>query len=364
MNALETRLREMIAAEGPLPLDRYMALALTDSEHGYYTRGDGIGAAGDFITAPEISQMFGELVGLWMADMWRRMGMPWDAVIVELGPGRGTLMADALRAIARGEPAFAENREIWLVEASPRMREMQRERLAGYDLHFADRFEDVPKRPMILIANEFLDALPVRQLLRRERQWRERAVGLEGDDLVIVEIDPATDIPPGLPPLPDGEIIEVAPARNAVAQAIGGSVAERGGAALVIDYGHEVTAPGDTLQAMKRHAFHPLLEAPGEADLTAHVDFAAAANAAERAGAEVHGPIGQRQFLLRLGIEARLAQLLKRAEGETADGLAAGFRRLTDPAHMGHLFKVLCIADPKLGVPTGYVADEAFRNAS
>ena len=361
MNPLHDRLRATIAADGPLTLDRYMAMALTDPEHGYYTRGDGIGAAGDFITAPEISQMFGELIGLWMADMWRRMGLPWDAIIVELGPGRGTLMADALRAAARGEPSFVQGREVWLVEASPKMQALQEQRLPGVKIRFADRFEDVPERPMILVANEFLDALPVHQLVRRGTGWRERAVGLVRDRLATVEVEPQLDIPPGLPPVEEGGVMEVSPGRADVARAVAGRVEKRGGVALIIDYGHEVTAPGDTLQAMKAHAYHPLLDDPGEADITAHVDFSAIANSAETAGAAVHGPIGQRQFLLRLGIEARLAQLLKHADASAADGLAAGFRRLTDPSHMGHLFKVLCVSDPNLGVPTGYVADEAFR---
>ncbi|WP_417518253.1 class I SAM-dependent methyltransferase [Minwuia sp.] len=360
MNLLEERLRMVIGADGPLPLDRYMTLALTDPESGYYARLQDIGGSGDFVTAPEISQMFGELLGLWMADMWRRAGLPEDLILVEAGPGRGTLMADALRAMRRAAPSLADDHEIWLVETSESLKTIQKERLEGFDVHWAASVEDLPERPMILIANEFLDALPVRQLVRRGDGLVERAVGLHDDSLAIVEIEPQGDVPAGLPPMTEGEVIEIGPARAAAVRAIAAQIASQGGAALLIDYGHEMTVPGDTLQAMKGHAFHPLLEAPGEADITAHVDFAAVARAADAGGLSVHGPIGQRQFLLRLGIEARLAQLLKNADRETGAGLTAGFRRLTDPTHMGHLFKVLCISRTDIGVPTGYVTEEAF----
>lgn len=363
MNLLEERLRLIIGADGPIPLDRYMQQALTDPECGYYTRLDDIGAQGDFVTAPEISQMFGELLGLWMAHMWMRMGSPEDAIIAELGPGKGTLMADALRAVQRAAPDMLAGCELWLVEASPRMRELQGERLQAHAPNWAEAVEDLPEKPMLLIGNEFLDALPVRQIVRRGDGWTERAVGIEGDRLAIAEIEPQGDLPAELPPMTEGEVLEISPARAAAVRTIAAQVATHGGAALLIDYGHELTVPGDTLQAMKAHEFHPLLETPGEADLTSHVDFAALARVARRDGLNILGPIGQRQFLLRLGMEARLAQLLKNANPETANGLTAGFRRLTDPAHMGHLFKAMCLANDQIGVPTGYVAEEAFSHS-
>lgn len=364
MNLLEERLRMIIQTDGPIPLDRFMQQALTDPECGYYTRLDDIGAKGDFITAPEISQMFGELIGLWLADMWMRMGSPEGAVVAELGPGKGTLMADALRAVQRAAPELLVKCQLWLVEASPRLREVQGQRLQAYAPNWAETVEDLPESPLLLIANEFLDALPVRQITWRGDHWRERAVGLDEDALAIVEIDPQGDIPKELPPMTEGEVLEISPVRSAAVRTVAAQIATQGGAALLIDYGHELTVPGDTLQAMKAHEFHPLLETPGEADLTAHVDFAALARAARQDGLNILGPIGQRQFLLRLGIEARLAQLLKNAETDAVNGLTMGFRRLTDPTHMGHLFKVLCLVQEQIGVPTGYVSDEAFSHSA
>lgn len=363
MNLLEERLRMVIEADGPIPLDRYMQQAMTDPECGYYTRLDDIGAKGDFITAPEISQMFGELMGLWIADMWMRMGSPADAIVAELGPGKGTLMADAMRAIQRAAPEMLVGCQLWLVEASPRLRELQGERLQAYSPNWAETVEDLPENPLLLIGNEFLDALPVRQIVRRGEGWTERAVSISGDTLAITEIEPQGEVPSDLPPMTEGEVLEISPTRSAAVRTIAAQVATLGGAALLIDYGHELTVPGDTLQAMKAHQFHPVLETPGEADLTSHVDFSALARTARQDGLNILGPIGQRQFLLRLGIEARLAQLLKNADQETAAGLTTGFRRLTDPSHMGHLFKVLCLSNDQIGVPTGYVAEEAFSHS-
>lgn len=363
MNLLEERLRMVIEADGPIPLDRYMQQALTDPECGYYTRLDDIGAQGDFITAPEISQMFGELMGLWIADMWMRMGSPAGAVVAELGPGKGTLMADAMRAIQRAAPEMLVGCQLWLVEASPRLREMQGERLQAYSPNWAETVEDLPEKPLLVIANEFLDALPVRQIVKRGDDWAERAVDMSGDALAMTEIVPQGELPAEMPPMTEGEVLEISPARAAAVRTLAAQVATHGGAALLIDYGHELTVPGDTLQAMKAHAFHPVLETPGEADLTSHVDFAALARSARQDGLNILGPIGQRQFLLRLGMEARLAQLLKSADADTANALTAGFRRLTDPAHMGHLFKVMCLSNEHIGVPTGYVAEEAFSHS-
>ncbi len=362
MKPLEKIIRKEIRAKGPMRLDRYMALALTHPDHGYYTSQDPLGAGGDFITAPEISQMFGELVGLWMADMWHRMGQPADVIIAEAGPGRGTLMADALRAIRRAAPALAA-RPVWLIEASPALKKVQETALGDADIHWTDGSDPLPRTsPMLLVANEFLDALPVRQIIMRDGELREHAVDIVDNALTMVDAPLAAAVPDGLPLLNEGEIVEIGPGREDWVEAVAFHIAENGGAALLIDYGHEATAPGDTVQAMKKHAYHPVLEKPGTADLTAHVDFAAVARAGWRDGTSVFGPIGQRQFLLRLGMEARLAQLLKSADGPTANNLTAGFRRLTDPTHMGHLFKVLCLSATANGTPTGYGDDETFSD--
>ena len=364
MSGLEARIRAEIERDGPMPLDRYMALALGDAADGYYMNADPLGAGGDFITAPEISQMFGELIGLWMADRWQRNGAPSDAVLAELGPGRGTLMADALRAIARAAPAMLEGRKVFLVETSPALRKLQAERLAGADVEWLDEIEDLPDAPLFLIANEFFDALPVRQVVRRGDELAERAVGIEDGALAFVETPLRWPLAYDTPELAEGEIFELCEAGRDTARLLGGRIAAKGGGALIVDYGHAVSAPGDTVQAMKAHAYHPVLGEPGTADLTAHVDFAMLARAAGEQGAAAFGPVGQRQFLLRLGIEARLAQLMRNADQTTADGLAAGFRRLTNPEYMGHLFKVLCIVPDDQQTPAGFVDEEAFsRNA-
>lgn len=364
MSGLEARIRAEIERDGPMPLDRYMALALTDPVHGYYMDRDPLGAGGDFITAPEISQMFGELLGLWLADCWQRAGQPRDAILAELGPGRGTLMADALRAIGRAAPAMLEHAALWLVEASPALKAIQRDRLGGAGARWAGTVEDLPDGPLFLIANEFFDALPVRQVVRRGEGLAERAVGLTGGELAFVDAPLDRPLPYDTPELADGEVFELCEAGQETAVLIGRRISGRGGAALIVDYGHGVSAPGDTVQAMRNHAFHPVLSEPGIADLTAHVDFAVLSRAAAGEGAAVHGPIGQRQLLLRLGIEARLGQLMKNADPATADGLAAGFRRLTDPEFMGHLFKALAISPADQPTPAGFADEDAYsRNA-
>ncbi|MEC9345719.1 MAG: SAM-dependent methyltransferase [Pseudomonadota bacterium] len=358
---LEDRLKATIAAEGPLPLDAYMRAALFDPEQGYYTTAEPFGAQGDFITSPEISQMFGELLGLWLADMWHRLGRPDDLVLAEAGPGRGTLMADALRAISRAAPEMLADRPVWLLEASPRLQAIQRQRLAGHDIRFATIFDELPDGTLLLLANEFLDALPVRQVVRRGSGFAEIGVGVADGALVPVEGPVTGPLPDDMPGIGDGEIFEFSEEARAFARILGGQIAADGGAALLVDYGHGESAAGDTLQAVKAHRFHPVLAAPGTADLTTHVDFAAIARAAMALGARAFGPLGQRVLLGRLGIEARLAQLVAGADAATREGLVEGYRRLTDPDRMGHLFKALCITDSRLEAPTAYEPDEAFR---
>ncbi|PZQ47927.1 MAG: methyltransferase [Rhodovulum sulfidophilum] len=342
---LGARIAARIAAEGPLPLDAYMALCLGDPEHGYYTTRDPLGAAGDFTTAPEISQMFGELIGAWLAETWRARGAPARFVLAELGPGRGTLMADALRVAGR-LPGFAAAAELWLVETSPALRARQAETLAARAPRFAARIDELPEAPLFLVANEFFDALPVRQFQRVDAVWRERAIGLGPDGaLRFVWGPPRAE--PGLaarfPLAPDGAIVEHCPAAEAIAGFVGARIAAQGGAALVIDYG-AWDGTGDTLQAARAHAPTDPLAEPGEADLTAHVRFRGLAEAAAAAGAAAAPLAPQGAFLERLGITAR-ARALARGRSEAGiAAIAAAHRRLTHPDEMGNLFRVLGLA--------------------
>jgi SAM-dependent MidA family methyltransferase len=310
---LERALRERIAAEGPITVEAYMAAC---NAHYYATR-DPFGAAGDFVTAPEVSQMFGELVGAALADCWARAGAPSDAIYVELGPGRGTLAADALRVLRAA--GFAGG--VHLVETSPVLRQAQAQ--AVPDAHWHDAIEDLPARPLLLVANEFLDALPVRQLVGgAERRVVVAANGLAFDR--------------------DGEVVEVSPTRDQAVAAIATCLAAMGGVALFIDYGHERSAPGDTLQAVRGHAFAPVLHDPGEQDLTAHVDFEAVAHAAAESGATATAVMTQGNWLERLGIRARADALVK-ANPNQADEIRAALDRLIAPDEMGELFKVMAI---------------------
>lgn len=351
MSGLIDLLRRRIAAHGPLTVAEYMAEALGHPLHGYYRRRDPFGAEGDFTTAPEISQMFGEMVGLWCAVVWTQMNRPAPLRLVELGPGRGTLMADVLRA-ARALPEFAAALDVHLVETSPFLREKQRETLAGRTIAWHERIGDVPDGPVIVIANELFDALPIRQFLRRpDGGWDERLVGLDstGENLCFLAAPSsaaAALLPPGMEHAPVGVPVEVSPAALLLMGEISARVVRHGGAALIVDYGHAQGAPGDTLQAVKDHAFHPVLTAPGEADLTAHVDFDRLAQAARQAGARVEGPIHQGAWLRRLGIEARAEALSRTAAQAQVDDIAAALHRLIDPEAMGDLFKAVAVVHP------------------
>jgi len=357
VNRLAEHLRRLIAVDGPIPVSRFMAEALGHPEHGYYRRRDPLGADGDFVTAPEVSQMFGELVGLWCAETWRQMGAPRRVVLAELGPGRGTLMADALRAI-RVLPAFVDAVEVHLVETSPALRAVQAERLAGHDVSWHERIETLPPAPLLALANEFFDALPVRQFVRRETGWHERLVAADGDGFAFVlapDPVPCSLLPPGAADAPQGGTLELAPAREALLGQLADRLAADGGAALIVDYGHD-GGYGDTLQAVRRHAYADVLDAPGTADLTVHVDFAALRRAAEAAGARAWGPIGQGDFLTRLGIEARAAKLTANATPEAARAVDEALQRLVCPTAMGGLFKAFAVTAPELPAPAGFEA--------
>ncbi|MGQ9371422.1 class I SAM-dependent methyltransferase [Azospirillum sp. A39] len=358
--SLAEALARRIAVEGPISVAAFMAEALGHPRFGYYMKQDPFGAAGDFVTAPEVSQMFGELIGLWCADTWQRMGAPSPVRLVELGPGRGTLMADALRAAAVLAPFRAALR-VHLVETSPALRERQRATLAGVDVAWHDRLEEVPDGPALVVANEFFDALPVRQIQRTPQGWSERLVdraedGGTGFRFVLEAFGSAgaSLVPSTLRDAPPGSVIEVSPASQAVARVLAARLAAQGGAALLIDYGYVGPAVGDTLQAVRRHTHVPVLEAPGDADLTAHVDFAALAVAAQAAGAAAFGPVTQGALLERLGIAARAAALKRTATPRQAADVDAALARLIGTDQMGTLFKALALAAPGVGAPAGF----------
>jgi NADH dehydrogenase [ubiquinone] 1 alpha subcomplex assembly factor 7 len=355
---LGERLVRHIRAHGPMTVAAYMAMALHDPRQGYYARRDPLGAAGDFVTAPEISQIFGELIGLWCGDLWQRMGSPDPLMLAELGPGRGTLMADFLRATRR-VAGFAEAAHLYLVEASPLLREAQRLSLQRAEALWVTSFDEVPEGPLLVVANEFLDALPIRQLLHGRAHWAERMVAAdETSRLVFADSreSPALTmlVPAERRDAAPGTIVEICPAATAVATAVAERLTRHPGAALLIDYGYAEGSPGDTLTAISTHRGVAILDRPGTADLSAHVDFAAVATAVREAGASVHGPVTQGDFLTALGAEQRLATLSQHAEPARRRALEAGLRRLIDPEEMGTLFKVLAMTSPDLPAPAGF----------
>jgi NADH dehydrogenase [ubiquinone] 1 alpha subcomplex assembly factor 7 len=349
-------LKRRIAAGGPVTVAEFMRLALAEQGAGYYATRDPLGGAGDFITAPEVSQMFGELIGLWCVDAWERAGAPDPFLLVELGPGRGTLMADALRA-AKVRPAFLSAMRLHLVEISHPLRDAQEQRLGAFHPLWHDDLTTLPEGPALMIGNEFLDALPIHQFQMTAQGWRERGVGLIDDALAWTLLPPGPQL--GLLQAahrrakPD-EVAEVCPAALSIAGAIGTRMAEEGIAALFIDYGPVASAAGESLQAVKAHRFCDPLAEIGAADLTAHVDFAAIANAAREAGARVHGAVAQATFLETLGIRTRAALLSAKASEEDRAAIAQAMTRLIDPRQMGSLFKALAISHPDLQELAGF----------
>ena len=355
MNPLGEIMARRIRATGPLTVAEFMAEALSHPTYGYYTTRDPFGVAGDFITAPEISQIFGELIGLWCADCWDRMGRPDPVLLVELGPGRGTLMSDALR-VAKALPGFREAIRLHLVETSPTLRKIQAERLSGNSPIWHDDIGSLPEGPMFLIANEFLDALPIRQYQRGPQGWHERRVGLDETGGLAFKLDAQPSLPSHLKAGFLEDLWEICSPALAVVGEIGERLNRHPGAALFIDYGYFPDGVGDTLQAVRSHRPQGVLEAPGEADLTAHVDFASVAVAAVRAGAESHGPVTQGEFLSRLGAAQRAAKLLERANPRQAKDIESACRRLIAPDEMGTLFKVLALTHPGFSAPAGFTA--------
>ncbi len=350
MNALGRRIAKLIETQGPLSIAQFMTFALHDPAKGYYASRDPLGAKGDFITAPEISQMFGELVGLWCVAVWQQQEQPQNVRLVELGPGHGTLMADALRA-TKTVPSFLKSAEITLIEASARLREVQETRLKGLPAHWSDHYE-AADRPLLLIANEFFDALPIRQFVRTERGWCERMVVVR-DEALSFALSPAPTLISEERETFPGGVIEMSPAAAALAEDIGRTIARWGGGALIFDYGYNQPGYGETLQAVGKHRFEDVLTDPGSVDISAHVDFASLAAAARRSGAVTYGPIGQGVFLERLGIRERASVLAEKNPEQAAD-LDNAVERLTGAAAMGELFKVLAIMPPNLPQPPGF----------
>jgi SAM-dependent MidA family methyltransferase len=359
---LEKEIRRLIAVGGPMPIARYMSLCLTHPQYGYYVTRDPFGAGGDFTTAPEVSQIFGELLGLWALSVWRMLGEPEAIKLIELGPGRGTMMRDALRA-AKVLPKFRQALSVHMVEISPALEQVQRNTLADADvpLSWHRHLLDVPEGPCIILGNEYLDALPVHQVVKQNDGWHERVIGLNanGDFALGLAPDPLPQfdrfMPKKIKEAPVGAVFEW---RNDIdAFDIARRVRENG-AALFIDYGHVESDIGETLQSVNEHAFSDPLSAPGLADITAHVDFFIFGQAAESMGAAVQGPVTQAKFLRELGIDARAEALRRNATAEQAAAITSAVARLTESGRtgMGDLFKVIAICDPKLGPLPGFSA--------
>jgi SAM-dependent MidA family methyltransferase len=327
----------------------YMEACLAHPEFGYYMGRDPFGRAGDFITAPEISQMFGEMIGLWAAVVWRSMGEPAEVILAELGPGRGTLMKDFLRA-AGTIPAFRRALKIHLVEISSALMARQQETLEGEQVTWLNDMRALPAGPMLVVANEFFDALPISQFVRRNDGWHERHIGLSADSELTFVDGPLADI--RAPASRSGDIFEISGPGRDCATWLGSRLSEQNGAALVIDYGHAESAVGDTLQAVKGHRPVPVLADPGSADLTAHVDFQALAEAA--APAHATETTTQGSFLRSLGIELRAERLASHTP-QKAEVLLRACRRLIDPSGMGTLFKVRALTHPGLPTPPGFL---------
>jgi NADH dehydrogenase [ubiquinone] 1 alpha subcomplex assembly factor 7 len=347
---LASRIRRAIAATGPISLAEYMHICLADPQGGYYARKPAIGAKGDFVTAPHVSQMFGELIGIWCASVWLALGSPRRFSLVEAGPGHGTMMVDLLRA-GKTVPGFADAAQVMLIETSPAMIEIQADNLnhAGRDAHWISSLDALETSPIILVANEFLDALPVRQFVRTESAWLERCVDAEADGRLkwayAARIADSSILPAGASAAPVGSVFEYAPARNAWVSQLATLLTEGTGAALLVDYGYAGNSFGDTFQAVQEHDFADPLAAPGEADLTAHVDFAAAGAAAAAAGAAISPVVTQGHFLGAMGLAGRATRLAEGKAPAVQRQIAADAQRLANPAEMGEIFKLIALSD-------------------
>lgn len=349
--SLRDRLIGQIRSGGPISIAQYMTACLHDPRDGYYATRPALGPGGDFVTAPLVSQMFGELIGLWLAETWAAMGRPPLVRLVEAGPGDGTLMSDILRA-ARLAPGFLAAVELWLVEVSEPLRAVQAERLADAAPRWARSLAEVPEgAPLLLVANELLDCLPARQFVRTDKGWAERMVGLDASGDLAFGLGALSAANVSTPSGEAGQVLEQSPAQAAFGTEVGGRIARDGGAALLVDYGRLEPDFGDTLQALRGHRKESPLTAPGEADLTIHVDFPAVLEAARAEGAGA-AAMCQGEFLTRLGVRQR-AEALARARPDRADQIARQLDRLIGDDQMGRLFKVACI-HPRGIVPPAF----------
>lgn len=344
---LKDRIAELISEAGPIPVSQYMALCLFDPQDGYYTTREPFGAKGDFTTAPEVSQMFGELVAVWLASAWQAAGAPQDAILAEIGPGRGTLARDILRTLSRIAPALTER--VALIEISPRLTAIQKQTLGATAATWHRDIDELPDTPLFIVGNELFDAVPIRQFVKTPQGWRERCVGLDADGALAFVAGPGTTDAP-LPGAPNGAIFEIAPARNALMQEIAERISTHGGAGLFIDYGHLASGAGDTLQAMRAHAYVDVLATPGAADLTSHVDFAELGAAAGAAGLRTRA-MTQARFLLGMGLLERAGQLGAGGGAELQERLQGEVERLAGAEQMGELFKVLMVGKTITGLP-------------
>lgn len=358
---LEQRLSGMIQQHGPMPVSQYMNLCLLDPRHGYYPTRDPIGAGADFITAPEVSQIFGELIGIWLANGWQEMGKPKSVHLVEAGPGKGTMMSDILRT-AGSIPAFSSAIQVHLLEASAALVAVQAETLGGFaqPLHWADSLNETGSGPLLLVANEYLDCLPVRQFVTNGKHWFERYVGLDPTgalQFVLGQI-PLSDpdialIPPALRKLPDHNLVEIRPGLTSLVDQLAQRAKSNPVLALFIDYGPARSEAGDSLQAISAHQKVNPLQRPGEVDITARVDFEQFALDATAAGLLVTPPVSQRSWLQKMGLLERAASLSSQHTDNRAK-IARQVHRLTDPDEMGELFRIICVYSPDLPVPAGF----------
>lgn len=349
MTGLPDLLRQLIRQNGGLTVQDYWTLCQSHPRFGYYMKNDPFGTRGDFVTAPEVSQMFGELIGIWVADLWLKMNKPSRFLLVECGAGRGTMMDDLLRA-TRNVPGLHQAAEIHIVETSPHLQDLQRQKLSAYKVNWSKTLDDLPvDAPLVILGNEFFDALPIRQVIRTDAGWHERMVGVHGDSFAfgIGDVFPmAASVD-----APQGTILEFSPIRDAVWAQMVDRLRRQGGAALMIDYGHAMTAFGDTFQAVRDHEPCDVLASPGDCDLTSHVDFGRLADQARDLNPRL---ATQGDFLNRLGLDTRVKSLLKVATPEQAEEIKAGQDRLSSPQQMGELFKVLSVCSPASIEPAGF----------
>jgi NADH dehydrogenase [ubiquinone] 1 alpha subcomplex assembly factor 7 len=356
MSDILDHLKKRITQSGALTVADYMSECLANPEHGYYFHNEPFGTSGDFVTAPEISQVFGELLGLWVVHQWHAMGKPKSINLIELGPGRGTLMSDALRTVG-GVQELITGLNVHLVETSQRLRSFQKQALVQYTPTWHDDISSLPDGPIIVIANEFFDALPIHQFEYTAHGWLERRVAVKDGQLMFTPWPPQFSIEAqasaaGQPRV--GDIFEVSPVSQKIISELAARCVSQSGCGLFVDYGHNRSGYGDTLQAVKAHAYVDVLKIPGDTDLSSHVDFEALAKSTAKAGAIAYGTESQGQFLKGLGVNERTDALMARATQDQLAQLDAGRDRLISDDQMGDLFKVMAITSPDLPPPSGF----------